>query len=79
MRGLRTPPMITSVTNTLANVLGELPVSYAVALRMNNRGATAEQIADALGLELEAIPSLIEIGRGKVAAIIGEGSIKDGR
>ena len=67
------------MTNTLANVLGELPVSYAVALRMNNRGATAEQIAEALGLELEAIPSLIEIGRGKVAAIIGEGSIKDGR
>lgn len=52
-------------------VLDQLPVSYAVALRMHRSGATNETIAEALGLEVEAIPSHLEIGRAKALELVG--------
>lgn len=54
------------------DALRELPSVYAVALRMADAGAEVDTIARALGVPVEAVPALVEIGRIKLARLMDE-------
>lgn len=47
--------------------IGELPLAYAVALRLDRAGASPDLIATALGVEREAVPSVLELAQRKLA------------
>jgi hypothetical protein len=49
--------------------LRRLPTAHAVALRMWRSGADPTTIADALGIDVDAVPGLIEVAERKLAAI----------
>lgn len=48
-------------------LLSQLPLAYAVALRMNEAGASAADIATALDVDIGSVAALIEVGRRKLA------------
>lgn len=52
-------------------ILDELPVSYAVGLRMRASGADDHAIAAALGIAVEAVPMLLDIGLAKARQLGG--------
>ena len=47
--------------------LFELPVAYAVALRLSDAGVSTEVIAQAIGIEPEAVEPLLRLARAKLA------------
>lgn len=47
-------------------LLPRLPLAYAVALRMHASGATVDDIAAALGIDVPSVSPLIEVGRRKL-------------
>jgi len=47
-------------------LLPRLPLAYAVALRMHASGATIDDIAGALGVDVSSVSPLIEVGRRKL-------------
>lgn len=49
--------------------IGRLPTPYAVALRLRESGEPDEVIAEALGIDLMALPALMELAEAKLAAI----------
>lgn len=51
------------------SLLPQLPLAYAVALRMHAAGASTADIATALGVEVGAVAALIEVGRRKLAEL----------
>jgi DNA-directed RNA polymerase specialized sigma24 family protein len=53
--------------------LRELPGVYAVALRMADGGSSHGDIAGALGVPVEAVATLLEVARIKLADLMGEG------
>ncbi|MCU1380656.1 MAG: hypothetical protein JWN29_3639 [Acidimicrobiales bacterium] len=53
--------------------LDALPRAYAVALRMDAGGEGTDAIAAALGLDLQSIPALLEIGRRKLRSLLDDG------
>lgn len=53
-----------------ATALERLPPAYAAALRLNDAGATHLTIARELGVPVESIPRLLEIGASKLDALI---------
>lgn len=50
----------------------ELPMAYAVALRMQEAGADAADIGRALEVPEEAVPELLAIGASKLAALLDD-------
>lgn len=50
--------------------LHELPTPYAVALRLQGAGAAHETIASALDVPVESVERLIQIGEGKLRAVL---------
>jgi DNA-directed RNA polymerase specialized sigma24 family protein len=48
--------------------LAELPVAYAVALRLRAAGADDQAIAAALGIDLAGVPALLEVAEAKLSA-----------
>jgi len=52
-----------------AEALEALPPSYAIALRLADEGADTAAIAQAAGVAADAVEALLEIGRGKLAAL----------
>ena len=52
--------------------LRELPSVYAVVVRMADSGRDADAIAQALGVAVEAVPALVEVGRIKLAQLMEE-------
>jgi DNA-directed RNA polymerase specialized sigma24 family protein len=48
--------------------LAELPVAYAVALRLRAAGADNQAIADALGIDPAGVPALLEVAEAKLSA-----------
>ena len=48
--------------------LAELPVAYAVALRLREGGADDEAIAAALGIDAAGVPALLEVAQAKLSA-----------
>jgi DNA-directed RNA polymerase specialized sigma24 family protein len=49
------------------DVLAELPVAYAVALRLYDAGVSTQLIARAVGIEAEAVEPLLRLARAKLA------------
>lgn len=52
----------------------ELSTAHAVALRLRDHGARDEQIAVALGIPLEGVPTLLQVADAKLAALRREQS-----
>jgi len=50
--------------------LQQLPPAYAVALRMHDAGATHAAIAREVGVPVQAVPRLLEIGASKLDALV---------
>ena len=50
-------------------LLGELPLQYAVALRLRAVGASDRTIADALDVDAAAIETLVELANQKYRAL----------
>jgi hypothetical protein len=48
--------------------LDELPVAYAVALRLHDAGASDTFIAVGLGIESEAVATMLDVARRKLDA-----------
>jgi DNA-directed RNA polymerase specialized sigma24 family protein len=48
--------------------LAELPVAYAVALRLRAAGADDQTIAAALGIDPAGVPALLEVAEAKLSA-----------
>lgn len=53
-----------------STALGLLPPAYAVALRLQDGGASQAAIARDLGVPVQAVPRLLEIGASKLDAIL---------
>lgn len=47
----------------------QLPTAHAIALRLRAKGASFDDIADALGVTPEAVPALLQIARTKLGAL----------
>jgi DNA-directed RNA polymerase specialized sigma24 family protein len=47
-------------------LIAQLPMAYAVALRLHAAGATAAVIAEALGTPVDTVPALLDVGRRKL-------------
>jgi DNA-directed RNA polymerase specialized sigma24 family protein len=47
------------------STLRELPTVHAVALRLSDRGYPTEVIADAVGIEVDQVPTLLELATEK--------------
>lgn len=53
-------------------LLPQLPLAYAVALRLHASGATVDDIAAALGVDVASVGPLIEVGHRKLLEL-GDG------
>ncbi len=53
-----------------ADALDTLPAPYAAALQLFEAGAATEAIAEAAGVPADAVVALIEVGEGKLAALL---------
>ena len=47
--------------------MAALPLPYAIALRLREAGADRALIAHALGIEDEAVPTLLDVAQRKLA------------
>ena len=47
--------------------MAALPLSYAVALRLQDAGAGSELIGRALGIDEDAVPTLLDVAHRKLA------------
>lgn len=47
-----------------------LPPLHAVALRLDDAGATHAVIAEGVGISPQAVPAFLEVARGKLARIL---------
>lgn len=61
-----------STSERRAEVLRGLPEAYALGLRLRDAGVPADEIADRLGVEPEALAPFLEIAEGKLEAILNE-------
>ena len=50
--------------------LGALPEGYGAALRLRDEGRTAEEIATHLGVDVDVVATLLEIGEGKLRRVL---------
>ncbi len=51
--------------------IGRLPLPYAIALRLQGAGVSDTQLAVGLGIEVQAIPTLLNIAEEKLAELLG--------
>jgi DNA-directed RNA polymerase specialized sigma24 family protein len=64
-----------------AAAIAELPEAYATAVQLVDAGVNEEQIAEQIGIELEAVGPLLRVARAKLAralAITGQGGREAG-
>jgi len=61
------------------HAIEQLPETYAAAVRLRGRGFDDDDIAAALALTPEAVPSLLRIADAKVALLIAQDSDEKGR
>jgi hypothetical protein len=59
--------------------LRRLPLAHAVALRLRDAGASDELIAAALGVELEGVGPLLEVGEAKADRIARRPAADEGQ
>lgn len=53
--------------------IGKLPLAYAVALRLDAAGASNDVIADALGIEPDAVAGVLDVARRKLQERLDRG------
>ncbi len=58
---------ILRVLSEQEDALADLPVAYAVALRLSDAGVSKDVIAQAIGVEPEAVDPLLRLARAKLA------------
>jgi hypothetical protein len=51
-----------------AELLDRLPLPYATALRLRHAGIAEEVIADCVGVDLDALPTFMQVAEAKLAA-----------
>lgn len=54
----------------LAAALNELPEVHAAALRLHRGGTDAAEIAEQLGIEVEAVAPLLRVAEAKLASLL---------
>ncbi len=54
-----------------AQAIAELPMPYAVALRLRDAAADQVTIARALGIEPDGVPGVLRLGEAKLSALLG--------
>jgi DNA-directed RNA polymerase specialized sigma24 family protein len=54
----------------LAAALNELPEVHAAALRLHRDGTDAAEIAEQLGIEVEAVAPLLRVAEAKLASLL---------
>jgi DNA-directed RNA polymerase specialized sigma24 family protein len=59
-----------STSDRRTEALRGLPEVYALALRLRDAGTPADEIADRLGVEPEAVGPLLAVAEGKLEAIL---------
>ena len=59
--------MLLTALSDHEDALTELPVAYAVALRLSDAGASTQMIAQAVGVEIEAVEPMLRLARAKLA------------
>jgi DNA-directed RNA polymerase specialized sigma24 family protein len=57
--------------------LAALPEGYGTALRLRDEGRTAEEIAAHLGVDVDVVASLLEIGDGKLRRVLEAEELSD--
>lgn len=60
------------VDSRRAASLSRLPLPYAIALRLRDAGITDAVIAEAIGVDLDVLPTLMEVAEAKLAAAEGD-------
>jgi DNA-directed RNA polymerase specialized sigma24 family protein len=50
--------------------LAALPEGYGTALRLRDEGRTTEEIAVRLGVDVDVVATLLEIGEGKLRRVL---------
>ena len=63
---------MSSQADERAEALRRLPPVYATGLRLRDAGATAGQIADELGIELESVGPLLTLAEAKLASVLAD-------
>lgn len=54
----------------LREAIAALPRPYAVALDLDDAGQPADAVAAALGIDLDAVPMVLRLGREKLARLL---------
>jgi DNA-directed RNA polymerase specialized sigma24 family protein len=54
----------------LAAAMNELPEVHAAALRMHRAGTDEAEIAEKLGIEVEAVAPLLRVAKAKLASLL---------
>lgn len=55
----------------LREAIAALPRPYSVALDLEDAGHPADAVAAALGIEVDAVPMVLRLGREKLARLLG--------
>ena len=61
----------------LREAIAALPRPYSVALDLDDAGQPAEAVAAALGIEVDAVPMVLRLGREKLARLLLDASEGD--
>lgn len=59
-----------STSDRRTEALRGLPEAYSLGLRLRDAGTPAHEIADRLGVEVEALGPLLAVAEGKLEAIL---------
>lgn len=76
--GQMSSPLLMTTTRSAVHAAGmdrqaalaRLPDRYRDLLTMVDAGGSVEEISEALGLDVDAIPPLVEVGRAKLAGVL---------
>lgn len=58
----------------LREAIAALPRPYSIALDLDDAGHPADAVAAALGIEVDAVPMVLRLGREKLARLLVDGS-----
>ena len=61
----------------LREAIAALPRPYSVALNLDDAGHPADAVAAALGIEVEAVPMVLLLGREKLARMLLDATESD--
>ena len=56
-----------------ATAITKLPGDYALLILLREIGASDDAIADRLAIDVDALPTMIQIAQAKLSALLGQG------